>query len=78
MELLKHMIIHTYPDAVIKDITDVAHRVSDWGRIHKLMLTLTLRDNAFVVFEIPKKKTSQGLLKNLINMMRSHATSLKT
>ena len=55
MELLKNMIVKTYPDTVIKDISDVAIRIKDWKKIHKLMLTLTVKDNSFVVCEIHDK-----------------------
>ena len=52
MELIKEMIITTYPNCQIQDVTDIANRVKNWEKIQKLMLVLSLKDNTFVVCEV--------------------------
>ena len=51
MELLTTMIMNTYPDAVIKNISDLVYRVQNPEKCKKYMIKLGLNDCNFIVIE---------------------------
>ena len=51
MELLTRMITNTYPDAVIKNISDLVYRVQNPEKCKTYMMKLGLNDCNFIVIE---------------------------
>ena len=71
MELLKNMITNTYPNAVIKDITDVAYRVKNADKTKSLMCDLGLDDCNFIVIKNRGNKVFKSIA-HVFNIYEYH------
>jgi hypothetical protein len=76
MELLTTMIMNTYPDSVIKNISDIVYRVQNAEKCKKYMCKLGLNDCNFIVVENFDGIIFEGIA-NIFKIYNDHLPVLK-